>query len=333
MKQRGFRYCNACNNKLRKNGKENNKQRWRCMSCGTANILKRPDLSERFRLHRFVDYILGMQARKNVNEIGSVLPWQLEKCWSVNPEPIVTGEIYPYLVVDAKHSGAGMTAIVRAKDFVVFWSHEEREWSGLWYETLRRLPRPEAVVSDGQKGIFKVLDILWPNIIVQRCLAHVQRNLHNKLTSSPKSEAGKDLRHLLFDLFRINTEDEMAVFVATFYELYDTHRLFIDQRTFYLDPQTGKQRWWYTHRGVRSSYRQLDRLLQSDQIFAYITHSELQLPKTTNLLEGGINSRLDELIYRHRGMSKEHQRRLIDWYLDSRSETPFLKRKNTKNGY
>lgn len=303
------------------------------MSCGTASVCVRSDLSERFMLRRFVAYLLGMQARKDIAYVASLSPQQLDQCWSIEPKPLVIGEIYPYLVVDAKHSGAGMTAIIRTKGFVVFWSHDEREWSGLWYETLRHLPMPSAVVSDGQKGIFKALDQLWPTIIVQRCLVHVQRNFHDKLTSNPKSDAGKDLQLLLLNLFQINTEDEMACFVATFYELYDACQPFLSQKTFYPDSYTGKQRWWYTHRGVRSAYRQLDKLINDDQLFAFITHPELQLPKTTNLLEGGINSCLDELIYRHRGMSKMHQRRLIEWYLDSRSEVPFLGRKNTKKGY
>lgn len=43
---------------------------------------------------------------------------------------------------------------------------------------------------------------------------------------------------------------------------------------------------------------------------------------TTNSLEGGINSPLKLLARNHRGMSKEHQRTAIDWWLASKTQLP-----------
>jgi hypothetical protein len=37
-------------------------------------------------------------------------------------------------------------------------------------------------------------------------------------------------------------------------------------------------------------------------------------------MEGGINSQLRTKLKLHRGMSEEHQRRLVEWYLYGRTE-------------
>jgi hypothetical protein len=120
-------------------------------------------------------------------------------------------------------------------------------------------------------------------------------------------------------LCKARYENDALWFVGTFYSLYDTHLSFINERTINHNPLV-KRKWWYTHGRVRSAYKQIANLVEQDQLFAYITHPRLNLPNTTNILEGGINSRLDELLLRHRGLTQVHQQRLVDWYLISRTK-------------
>lgn len=96
--------------------------------------------------------------------------------------------------------------------------------------------------------------------------------------------------------------------------------------------EPGRRRWWYTHGRIRSAYYQLNKLVQDNQLF---THLELELltktnqaiPRTTNYVEGGINSQLGTKLKLHRGMSEDHQRRLVEWYLNGRTEDPKPTRK------
>jgi hypothetical protein len=60
----------------------------------------------------------------------------------------------------------------------------------------------------------------------------------------------------------------------------------------------------------------------SGQIFAHIGND---IPNTNNKIEGGINARLKELRRCHRGVSIEHEKKLFDWVLWSKSEDPKLK--------
>ena len=47
-----------------------------------------------------------------------------------------------------------------------------------------------------------------------------------------------------------------------------------------------------------------------------------RLRSTTNTLEGGINAEIKRLANAHRGLTLEHQRRMIDWWLYLKTELP-----------
>ncbi|MFC1521089.1 hypothetical protein ACFL6Y_01640 [Elusimicrobiota bacterium] len=42
-------------------------------------------------------------------------------------------------------------------------------------------------------------------------------------------------------------------------------------------------------------------------------------PKTTNHIEGGINSRLKELLHRHRGLNIERKKVLVAYFLSNKN--------------
>ncbi|GHU07812.1 hypothetical protein FACS189431_2970 [Alphaproteobacteria bacterium] len=145
------------------------------------------------------------------------------------------------------------------------------------------------------------------------------QNMRVKLTLHPESEAGIDLRWLMSYLKFVKTEDLMSRFIATFNALYETYEGFLNERTYSSNPSS-KRKWFYTHKNVRSAYRQIASLIEQDQLFAYITHPGLNLPTTTNKLEGGINARISELLRAHRGTTFESQQLLISEFLLSKSE-------------
>jgi hypothetical protein len=331
LKKRGFRYCKSCGLKLRKDGfNRNGRQRWECSSCNSSKQLYRYDLRQRYALKQFVDYLISTASATDAFGSTSTYNRQSVWCWAIQPHPIVTGEVYDHLIIDAKPLKGSTCAIVRSHEYVINWKHGISENAALWRETLSVLTQPDAVVCDGQRGIFKAIGQLWSGIVIQRCHVHVRRNIRIKLTRNPQTVAGADLQWLMSQLGQVNDEDSMAVFVTLFDELYAKHLNFLNERTHNTNPE-GRRKWRYTHGKVRSAYRQINKLIDDDQLFAFVTHPELKLPSTTNGLEGGINSRIDELIMRHRGMSLTRQQRLVDWYLDSRTEQPYFEQKSTQN--
>jgi hypothetical protein len=76
-------------------------------------------------------------------------------------------------------------------------------------------------------------------------------------------------------------------------------------------------RWWYTHDRLRRAYRLLAKLIQREELFTYLRpeFAGLDISSSTNWIEGGTNAMLRDLLHRHRGMTEEHQRRAIEWWL------------------
>jgi transposase-like protein len=270
MKQRGFRYCLSCGTKLQKNGynltKKGRKTKHRCPSCHTNSQHYRPDLTRKHQLKRFVSYLIGTAPATDYFSSLSSFRRQSAWCWQVRPLLLITGEVCGYLVIDAKPIKGAVCAIVRNHGYVLNWEHGLSENSELWRSVLSALPRPKAVVCDGQKGIFKALNQLWPEIIIQRCHVHVRRNIRVKISLNPKTEAGADLKWLMPRLKQVEDYDSMAEFIALFNALYDAHVSFLSQRTTNPNP-TASKKWWYTHSRVLSAYRQIAKLIDDNHLF------------------------------------------------------------------
>lgn len=195
------------------------------------------------------------------------------------------------------------------------------ESSGAWCYIFSAYDRLhlQAIVSDGQKGIQLAARLCFgEQIILQRCHFHVKQNLRAKLTKHPATAAGQDLQLLAAWLAKVKTWDDMTLFVGIFCGLYEAYEPFLRQRTYHVSTTNGRRRWSYTHARVRSAYRQINDLIEADQLFAYITHPELHLPNTTNHIEGGLNARMSELMRAHRGLLPERQRQMIDAFFTSK---------------
>jgi hypothetical protein len=212
--------------------------------------------------------------------------------------------------------------IARTPEYVIAWHWALYESSGTWSELFDQLPAPVFVVCDGQKGILLGLKRSWPITQIQRCHFHVWQNVRVKLTLHPQTKAGQELLQLTRGLWQVYSPDHMVSWQARFRLWETTYGDFVKQRTYYQTAIAGKRKWWYTHGRMRSAYYQLKKLQQDSQLFTYVHNSTANVPRNTNHMEGGINSQLRTKLKLHRGMSEEHQRRLVEWYLYTRTEDP-----------
>lgn len=328
MKQRGFRYCPTCSTKLQKRGlTAAGTQRWLCPQCSKSATKPRQDLARAFTLERFVVWLMGKQAQVELSHNLTDRMWRMQTvwCWQVVPKPELTGEIYPVILLDGIRIGSLVCLIARTPEYVIGWHWAGWESSNTWEKLLEQLPAPAVVVCDGQKGILLAIARCWPSTRVQRCHFHVWQNIRVKLTLHPQTEAGQELLQLTRILLKgIATTEKSLAWQAALKSWEQRHGSFIRERTYNPDPKPGQRKWRYTHERVRSAYRQLAKLLRDDQLFTYLdeTLTTVPIPRTTNYVEGGINSQLRTKLKLHRGMREEHQRRLVEWYLYSRTEAP-----------
>lgn len=155
----------------------------------------------------------------------------------------------------------------------------------------------------------------WPKARIQRCIFHVRQNIRVKLTLHPQTEAGQELLALTkVPLRGLAIRQKANHWQKQLASWEQRHGSFIRERTYTAEPRPGKYNWWYTHGRLRSAYRQLNKLIQDNQLFTYLDDSitTIPIPRTTNYLEGDINSQLRTKLKLHRGMSEEHQRRLVE---------------------
>jgi hypothetical protein len=224
------------------------------------------------------------------------------------------------ILLDGIKIGSLVCLIARTPETVLTWRWVGWESSVTWASLLECIPAPTVVVCDGQKGILLAIARCWIQTRIQRCLFHVWQNIRAKLTLHPQTQAGQDLLQLTRDLWVVKTVADACKWQGQLVAWEETYGTFIQERTYFEQPISHRRRWWYTHRGLRSAYRQHKQLVQTDQLFVYLDRSLTAnlIPRTTNYVEGGLNSPLRTLLKLHRGLSQRHQQRLVEWYLYSR---------------
>lgn len=154
-----------------------------------------------------------------------------------------------------------------------------------------------AVVTDGRPGVRGI----FGDVPVQMCHFHQKQIITRHLTTKPKLEAGIELRGISHMLCTTNEIEFTQKLDAWYLKWHD----FLKEKT--INPDTGK--WCYTHRRIRSAHHSLKTNLP--YLFTYKKYPELNIPNTTNSLEGFF-SHLKELIKIHRGLSYKLKRKMTD---------------------
>ena len=164
----------------------------------------------------------------------------------------------------------------------------------------------ESVTCDGLSSIIKAVKKTCPETIIQRCVIHIQRECLIWLTRNPQSQAGKDLRHLVKQIHLITNRLHWGYWMVDVIRWYEQYKDFVNEKSYY-EP-TG--RYWYTHKMLRRAFIHIKRALPN--MFHYLDNPHI--PKSTNGLESFFGH-LKQNIAIHRGLSKEHYKNYIKWYL------------------
>ena len=168
---------------------------------------------------------------------------------------------------------------------------EEKGWSFL------------AVVVDGRRGFLAV----FKDILIQICQFHQIKQVTKYLTRRPQTDAGKELRTLALTL----TKTDEATFTAALSAWHAKWGAFIEEKTV-LEFTSGKKKWYYTHKKVRYAYRSLKTNLP--YLLTYLKYPELNIPNTTNDLDGSFSA-LKKKLAAHHGLRKDRRYKVISQLL------------------
>jgi len=153
-----------------------------------------------------------------------------------------------------------------------------------------------AAVVDGRRGLATV----FKDIPVQVCQFHQMKTVTKYITRRPKTDAGKELRSLTLTLAKINEEEFSKKLFAWEKKWHD----FYTEKTYVL----GTKHWYYTHKSVRSAFMSLKRNLP--YLFTYQKYPELNIPNTTNTVDGYFAS-LKKKVAAHHGLRKDRRYKVI----------------------
>lgn len=160
-----------------------------------------------------------------------------------------------------------------------------------------------AAVVDGRRGLTNV----FKGIPVQTCQFHQMKTVTKYLTRRPETLAGMDLRSIMLQLPQSN-EKEFSQLLESWHKKYKT---FINQKTTII----GCNRPYYTHKNVRSAYMSLKNNLPF--LFTYQKYPELNIPNTTNSLDG-MFTQLKAKLAIHRGLRRDRRYKMISEILRGR---------------
>ena len=169
-----------------------------------------------------------------------------------------------------------------------------------WFSKLKAQGlNPLSITMDGERSVIKAIREVWPQTKIQRCLFHIQREALRWLRSCPKTQAAKDLRHLLSEVCIIRSVKEQNRFIENFNACLNHYQSFIDALP------VGDVAFKDLKRTVVLIKNALP------DMFYYLQDSNIQ--HTTNTLES-FHSRLKSDYQRHRGLNKLHKSLYLNWY-------------------
>ncbi|MDR2835966.1 MAG: hypothetical protein LBV69_07220 [Bacteroidales bacterium] len=166
-------------------------------------------------------------------------------------------------------------------------------------EIIRRGIFVQSIICDGRRGLFS----LFADIPMQMCQFHQIQIITRYLTRNPQTQAAKELRKLALQLTTLSK----AEFTKGLENWYLKWSDFFNQRS--ISTTTGKT--FFTHKKLRSAYLSLKRNLP--WLFTFEDYKELNIPNTTNALEGCF-AHLKNKLRNHNGLSKEHKTKFIDGF-------------------
>lgn len=313
--------CPVCSSVCIRYGKnKSGSQRWFCKEC-RGIITPKIDNSSK-QLSIFLDWLFGKDTQKSMPGEGRSFRRKTSAFWDVWPLPSLVETKRDVLYVDGIYLGRKACVLICCDEKnVLGWYLCRYEHAGAWISLLSRIAEPRVVVSDGGTGFAKALRKVWPHAEHQRCIFHVFCQVKRYTTGKPKTAAGIELYMLSKDLLHITSKTDIEKWTDRFIEWMRKYNKFLSQMTYDEDGSCRP-----THERLIKAQSSLVRLLKDGTMFTYLDEALLseigKIPSTNNQIEGGVNSRLREMLRSHRGLSIERRIKAVFWWCYMHSPEP-----------
>jgi len=298
---------------MQRNGHfDNGKQRWFCPSCKRSVSWRNPwarrtKEREWFKLWITEGYSvrqLSNQSRHSPAKLYRMIHYYLEQS---PPQSFVLLRQSQHFVLDG-------TFIYRPRSVVALMDAEsnkvvngkypvsetsESQLMTFFKPLIQDGLTPRSFTVDGNPNVINVLRKLWPGVVVQRCLVHIQRQGLAWCRAYPKTYYARQLRNIFLHVTSIHNQEERDKFLKNVGEWEGKYGHMISSR-----PETGQ-----VFSDIKRARSMLTRALPD--MFHYL--NDPQIPFSTNGLESYF-SRLKGHYRQHRGLSKQNRFNYFQWY-------------------
>ena len=319
--------CPVCSStSIQKNGLQSSHQRYKCKDCNKYFTHRRKDISFSNRFVWFRQWVEYGHTIEYISKRSGYSERTLKRYfydylknsprWHIRPSEKVN------LLIDGTYFSNKVCLILYQDNNLKatqFYRLTDGEWSDEIEEDLSHLSelgiRIESVTCDGAHQIIKAVRKCLPDTIIQRCTVHVQREILAWLTRKPKSISGRELRQIVCRLSSVSDRTEWGYWVVDLMRWEERHRRDLNHK---ITPEDNLKQDRISHKMVRKSFVHIKRALPD--LFHYLDNPDI--PKSTNAVESFFGH-LKTNLRQHRGLSKEHFKEYVKWFL-------FLKNNQTK---
>ena len=309
-------------------GKRNGHTRYYCKNCGSYFSDRRKGITESNMFVWFEQWIVGKQS---IVQLAQSSPYSeptlkryfyrlLPRCplWHIQRREKVN------LLIDGTYF-TNKVCLVLYRDanirMTIFYRLTDGERFGELKEDLQNIKRTgieiESVTCDGAANILKAVREVCPEAVLQRCTVHIAREIETWITRKPQSHAARELLEIVRLLNCVVTPNDAHFWIKAFVVWHRKYEAFINEKT--VDEQSAH--WWYTHKMLHRSVVHIQRALPN--MFNYTRHKKV--PKSSNSIEAFFGHLKDNLRI-HRGLSKQHFKDFVKWYLFLNSNLTKLKK-------
>jgi hypothetical protein len=272
----------------------------------------------------FEDWVIGKQTLDRISERSGYSKSKIQRLFKhyLNSPPTFTipKKESVHIIVDGTYFSSDICLVVyrnseiKCTQLYRLSDNERYEEIKEDLENIRALNiHIQSITCDGHRAILKAIrKVFKKDIIVQRCVVHIQRMSRIWLTKAPQSVAGQELLKITQQIHRITTHEQKLYWLRALYDWDVTHQSFIHEKSV----SSFTNRFWYTHKMVRRVRYLLIHAFQN--MFHYL--DDKNISKSTNALESFFGHLKDNLSI-HRGLTIHHRKNFIKWYL-------FLRNKN-----
>lgn len=303
-------YC--LSGKVKLNGKSSKgKQRYLCLSCKRSFLWQTSKTIEQRRFNWFKLWItegystreIAVIKRTSQSTVKRVIKYWLKQ---TPQQPEINLSQTRHIILDGTflQRPRGIYATMDSESHKLLCAkinirESARDLFQFYSQLSEAKLNPESATTDGNLAQIKQLKIFWPEIKLQRCIIHVQRQGLSWCRRNPKRSDAKHLRELLLKLTEVKTKEDSLRFIKGFYAWEARYGTGIE---------SSPNRGWVFSDLIRAR-SMLSKAIPN--LFYFI--DDPKIARTTNALEGYF-SRLKSDYRLHRGLSKQNRINYFKWY-------------------